>query len=175
MDPPVPRRLIVESQAPLSLSPACTATTKNMSGTGLVGEFRKIRAGPQTSLRLHRLPVQPQMWPGLANTRPVADPSAKDTGTTVLAGLSGPAVHVLDRAANSHREASSPWPTTYETHTVTSQKQWEGTGISGKIIPIPKSLHPHLKRWQFYLKGVAWADSELYHLGPVVAAQQIDQ
>ena len=26
---------------------------------------------------------------------------------------------------------------------------------------------------QFYLKDVAWADSELYHLGPVVAAQQV--
>ena len=28
---------------------------------------------------------------------------------------------------------------------------------------------------QFYLKDVAWADSELFHLGPVVAAQQIHQ
>ena len=28
---------------------------------------------------------------------------------------------------------------------------------------------------QFYLKDVAWADSELYHLGPIVAAQQILQ
>ena len=26
---------------------------------------------------------------------------------------------------------------------------------------------------QFYLKDLAWADLELYHLGPVVAAQQI--
>ena len=26
---------------------------------------------------------------------------------------------------------------------------------------------------QFYLKGVAWADSELYQLGSVLAAQQI--
>ena len=26
---------------------------------------------------------------------------------------------------------------------------------------------------QFYLKDVAWADSELFHLGPAVAAQQI--
>ena len=26
---------------------------------------------------------------------------------------------------------------------------------------------------QFYLEDVAWADAELYHLGPVVAAQQI--
>ena len=28
---------------------------------------------------------------------------------------------------------------------------------------------------QFNLKDVPWADSELYHLGPVVAAQQIHQ
>ena len=28
---------------------------------------------------------------------------------------------------------------------------------------------------QFYLKDLAWADSELFHLGPVVAAQQIHQ
>ena len=26
---------------------------------------------------------------------------------------------------------------------------------------------------RFYLKDLAWADSELHHLGPVVAAQQI--
>ena len=28
---------------------------------------------------------------------------------------------------------------------------------------------------QFYLKDVAWADSDLYHLGPVVATQQIKE
>ena len=28
---------------------------------------------------------------------------------------------------------------------------------------------------QFYLKDLAWADSELYHLGPIVAAQQIQE
>ena len=28
---------------------------------------------------------------------------------------------------------------------------------------------------QFYLKDLAWADSELYHLGPVVAAQKIQE
>ena len=26
---------------------------------------------------------------------------------------------------------------------------------------------------QFYLKDLTWADSELYHLGPIVAAQQV--
>ena len=28
---------------------------------------------------------------------------------------------------------------------------------------------------QFYLKDVGWADSELFHLGPVLAAQQIHE
>ena len=28
---------------------------------------------------------------------------------------------------------------------------------------------------RFYLKDLAWADSELYHLGPVVTAQQIHE
>ena len=28
---------------------------------------------------------------------------------------------------------------------------------------------------QFYLKDLAWADSELYHLGPVVPAQQVHE
>ena len=28
---------------------------------------------------------------------------------------------------------------------------------------------------QFYLKDVAWAGTELFHLGPVVAAQQVHQ
>ena len=36
------------------------------------------------------------------------------------------------RSVNSHKKASSPWPTTYETHTVTSQKQLEGTHIIRK-------------------------------------------
>ena len=34
---------------------------------------------------------------------------------------------------------------------------------------------PHNTFTQFYLKDLAWADSELYHLGPVVAAQQIHE
>ena len=31
----------------------------------------------------------------------------------------------------------------------------------------------HNTTTQFYLKDVAWADTELFHLGPVVAAQQV--
>ena len=57
-------------------------------------------------------------------------PSRENKSTVVTTDLSGLAVHVLDRFANSHRETSSTRPTAYETHTVASQKQLEGTGIT---------------------------------------------
>ena len=56
-DPPIPRRLVGESQVPPNLSPANTGSSTNVSETGLAGEFRKIRAGAQASLRFCRLPV----------------------------------------------------------------------------------------------------------------------
>ena len=34
--------------------------------------------------------------------------SNKNTGTAIPTGLSGPAIHVLDRSVNCHRETSSP-------------------------------------------------------------------
>ena len=61
-----------------------------------------------------------------------AEPSRKDTITAFTTSLSGPAVHVIDRFTNSHRKASSPRPTAYETHTVASQKQLECTRITRK-------------------------------------------
>ena len=68
MDPPVPRPLVSQIQVPPSLSPEYTESGRNVSATGLAGEFRKIRAGSQTSLRFCRLPVRPQVWLGLTYT-----------------------------------------------------------------------------------------------------------
>ena len=134
-NPPVPRRLVSKSQIPPGLSPTYSDTVKNMPGSRLVSEFGKIRAGTQTSLQLRRLPVRPQVRSGPTDTGPVAKPPGKDTTTFIAAGLSGPAVHVLDRSVNSHREASSLRPITHETHSVASQKQLEGTGILRKGHP----------------------------------------
>ena len=46
------------------------------------------------------------------------------------------------RSANSNRKASSPRPTTHETHTVASQKQLEGTRVTRKGDSNSRSLHP---------------------------------
>ena len=47
------------------------------------------------------------------------------------------------------------------------------SGISLEQILSACHWKPHNTFTQFYLKDVAWADSELFHLGPVVAAQQV--
>ena len=134
-NPPVPRRLVGESQIPPNLSPTYPNACQNMPGSSLVGEFGKIRTGTQTNLQLCRLPVRPQVRLGPTDTGPVAKSSRKDTSTFVATGLSGPAVHVPDRSADSHRKTSSPRPTTHETHSVASQEQLASTGISRKGDP----------------------------------------
>ena len=143
-DPPVPRRLVGESQIPAHLSPTYPNPGQNVPGPRLAGEFREIRAGAQTGIRLCRLPVRSQVQPGQTDSGPVAKPSGQDTSTFITAGLSGPAVHVLDRSSNSHRKTGSPRPTTHETHTVASQKHLEGTRISREDYPSTKVPAPSL-------------------------------
>ena len=143
-NPPVPRRLVGQSQIPRNLSPSHPNPGQNVPGPRLVGEFRKIRAGTQAGLRLCRLPVRSQVRPGQTDPGPVAKPSGQDTSTSVITGLSGPTIHVPDRPTNSHRETSSPRLTAHETPTVASQKQLEGTRISREDYPSTENPAPSL-------------------------------
>ena len=143
-NPPVPRRLVGQSQIPPNLSPAHPNLGQDVPGSRLAGELREIRTGAQTSLQLRRLPVWPQVRPGQTDTGPVAKSSRKNTNTAVTTGLSGPTVHVLDRSVNSHRKTSSPRPVAHETHTVASQEQLEGTGISREGHPSTQIPAPTL-------------------------------
>ena len=154
-NPPVPRWLVGESHIPPGLSPAYSGCSENMPRTRLAGEFRKIRTGAKAGLRLCRLPVRPQGRSGPTDTRPLAESSGQNTRNTVTTGLSGPAVHVSDRFTNNHRKATSPRPTSYEIHTVASQKQLEGTRVTRKgdsntkvlahtfILVAARGQHPH--------------------------------
>ena len=141
-NPPVPRRLASTGQVLPNLSPTYTTSSPDVSRARLVGEFRKIRTGTQTGLRLRRLPVQPQVRPGQTDPVPVAEPTGQNPYTSVTTGLSGPAVHVPDRSPNSHRKTGSLRPTSYETHTVASQKQLESSGIFREGYPSTQ-VPPH--------------------------------
>ena len=114
----------------------------NVSATRLAGELREIRAGAQTRLQFYRLPVRPQIRSGPADSRSMAEASRENAETAIPTGLPGPGIHVLDRFANSYRKASSSRPTSYETHSVASQKLLEGTRITGKGDPSPQVPAP---------------------------------
>ena len=143
-NPPVPRQLVGEGNIPPGLSPAYTSTSRNVPETGMASERRKVGIGAQAGFQLCRLPVRPSVRSGPTNTGPVAKPSRQNTGASNSTGLSSPRVHVIDRPVNSHRKTGSPRPTTHETHSVASQKQLEGTGISGEVHSTTQVIAPTL-------------------------------
>ena len=121
-----------------------TSTSRNVPETGMASELRKVGVGAQAGFQLCRLPVRPSVRLGPTYTGPVAKPSRQNTGASKSTGLSGPRVHVIDRPVNSHRKTGSSRPTTYETHSVASQKQLESTGISGEVNSTTQVIAPTL-------------------------------
>ena len=107
-----------------------------------------IIAGPQASFRFHTLPVRPKVRSVTTDTGPVAEPSTKNTDTSILTGLSILVIHVPDRFTNCHREASSPRLTALirpiQWHL---KNNWRVLESLEKVILIPRSLHPHLQWW----------------------------
>ena len=109
-----------------------TQTLVALLRTRLAGEQGKFRTGSKTGFQLRRLPVQPQGGQGQTHTRTLADPTRQDIVNSVRSGVPSPAIHVPHRAPNSHRKASPPRSTSYETHTVALEEQLEDTGITRK-------------------------------------------
>ena len=92
-NPPVPRRLVGESQIPPGLSPVYTGSAKNVSTTGLADEPKQIRSGTQTGFQLCRLPILPHVWSGPTHIGLVAESSREGLGngcTQPVLGGSGP-------------------------------------------------------------------------------------
>ena len=144
-DLPVPRQLVGESQIPPGLSPAYTGSSENVSKTRLAGELGKIRIGTQAGFQLCRLPVRPQVRLDPTDTRPVADSSGQSIKTAIPTGLSSLAIHVPDRSVNSYRVHLG------RLHMRPLQwylkNNWRVPETLEKVIPIPRSLHPHLIWW----------------------------
>ena len=113
----------------------------------MAGEQGEVRAGSQTGLQLRRLPVRPERGQGQTNRRTLAGLDTQDQINIVGSALPGPTIHVPHRFTHSNRKASPLRATTRETHTVALEKQLEGPRVTGKVIPVPKSLHPHLRWW----------------------------
>ena len=102
-NPPVPRRLVGQSQIPPNLSSTHTNPGSSLSRFGLASERGKIRTGTHTGLQLCRLPVRSEKRQGSPNPRALADPTDKDTGHYVKSSVPGPAFNVLDRFTDCQR------------------------------------------------------------------------
>ena len=146
-DPPVPRRLVGESQILSSLSPTHTRTSTDMPEVRLDSKLGKIRTGAQTDLQFRRLPVRSEGRPGPAYTGPVADPPRENLGDHVSTDLSGPAVHVPDWSANSNRKQVYLGRLHMRPIQWHLKNNWRVPEALEKIIPVPRSLHPHLEWW----------------------------
>ena len=77
-DPPVPRRLLGQSQIPPNLFPAYTNLGSYLSGSGLASEQRQIRTGAKTGSQVLRLPVRSERGQGQTHPRALADPTNKN-------------------------------------------------------------------------------------------------
>ena len=124
-DPPVPRRLVGQSQVPPYLSPAYTDLGSSLSRARLAGEQGEIRTGSNTGFQLRRLPVRPERGQGQTHTRALAGLNYKNLNHAVRSDVPGPAVHVPHRSSNSNRKTSPPRSAPYEAHRVALEEQLE--------------------------------------------------
>ena len=146
-NPPVPRRLVGKSYIPSNLSKTHPDPGQNVPGFGLVGELGKVRTGAQTSLRLCRLPVRPQVWSGQTYTGPLGKSPGKDTRAVSTSDLSGPAVmSLIGLLTATEKQVYLGWlhmrPIQWHL-----KNNWRVPESLEKSIPVPRSLHPHLKWW----------------------------
>ena len=118
-----------------------------MPRTRLASEFGQIRTGTQADFRFCRLPVQPQSRLGPTYTGPLAEPSGQSIRNIVTTGLSGRQLMSLiglltatEKQVHLGRLHMRP----IQWHL---KNNWRVPESLEKVIPIPRSLRPHLQRW----------------------------
>ena len=136
-DPPVPRRLVGEGQIPPGLSPAYPGVSKDVPRPRLDCEHRKIRAGPQTSFRLRVRPTTDR-WQSLQEKIKalLLLPTCPVRQFMSLIGL----LTATEKQVHLGRLHMRP----IQWHL---KNNWRVPESLEKIIPVPKSLHPHLQWW----------------------------
>ena len=142
-NPPVPRRLVSESDIPPNLSPAYTDIGSSLSRTRLAGEQAEVKTRPKTGFQLRRLPVRPQVGQGQTHTRALADLNRQDQGPVCpvrqfmsLIGL----LTATEKQVHLGRLHMRP----IQWHL---KNNWRVPESLEKVIPAPRSLHPHLRWW----------------------------
>ena len=143
-DPPVPRRLVGENHLPPALSRAYTGPSNSVPEIGLAGEHGKVRTGTEASFQLCRLPVRPRV-------RPTPD-RWQSLQEKILNLLSLPACPVgefmslicLLTATEKQVHLGRLHMRPIQWHL---KNNWRTPESLEKMIPLPRSPHPHLQWW----------------------------
>ena len=122
-NPPVPRRLVGESHIPPGLSPAYSRSSEDMPRTWLAGELGKFRLGTKASLQDKILELLSLL------TCPVQQFMS-------LIGL----LTATEKQVHLGRLHMRP----IQWHL---KNNWRIPESPEKVIPIPRSLHPHVQWW----------------------------
>ena len=146
-NPPVPRRLVGERHVPPNMSAAYTDLGSSLSITRVAGEQGEVRTGPKTGLQLRRLPVRPQGGQGQTHTRTLADLNRQDIVNPVRSG--GPVRQFMSligllTATEKQLHLGRLHMRPIQWHL---KNNWRVPESLEKVIPVPRSLHPHLKWW----------------------------
>ena len=146
-DPPVPRQLVGQNQLPPNLSPTYTNLGSSLSGIGLASEQRQIRTGSKTGFQLVGYQfdvkegrVRPTQGHWQTVQAKIGDlmicPVCPVWKLMSLIGL----LTATEKQVHLGRLHMRP----IQWHL---KNNWRVPETLEKVIPIPKSLHPHLKWW----------------------------
>ena len=146
-NPPIPRRLVTESPMPGNLPTSYADPFGPLPLSRLGRQHGQIRAGSPTNLRLRRLSFRPISGVSQTNSGQVEESISEAQPSPGTGMLLSQAVHVFDRPSDGDRKTSSLGAAAYETHSMAPKKHWHAPESLEKVIPIPPSLHVHLRWW----------------------------
>ena len=143
-DPPVPRRLAGEGLYPRHLSPAYTNLSNPLSGTRVAGEQGEVRIGPQTGFQLRRLPVPTVVRPTSERWQTLTDKIRSILSDLVCPVRQFMSLIGLLTATEKQVHLGRLHMRPIQWHL---KNNWRVPESLEKVIPVPKSLHPHLRWW----------------------------
>ena len=121
-DPPVPRRLVVESPVPGNVSASYPDPLGPMPQVRVGSQYDQVGVGASAGFQLCRLPFRPLSGAGQTDPGEVDDSVPEDHRPPQSTGVFGPTVHVPYRTANSHRETGSGRATSHAPYPVASEE-----------------------------------------------------
>ena len=139
-DPPVPRRLVIESPFAGDLPTTYPDPLGPMPTVRLGSKYEEVRTGPQTGIQFRRLPVRPDYRSGSTHARPVGVASTETKVHESSSPVYGSSIHVLNRPSDGHRKASLCGSSPHEAHSVAPEKALARPGspregYSGSTVP----------------------------------------